>query len=163
MSDLERRNGILSETRVSAQPSMSPGRIHGRAITYNSLSEDLGGFREVFKPGSVRLADDLLILFNHDSGTVVGRTTAGTARANDDGRGVVFEAEPPNTQWAQDLAISMKRGDIRQCSFAFRTISDEFYWDNTLETVIREVTGAEVVELSIVAMPAYPATAAQVG
>ena len=161
MAELERRNALLTNTRTTAQPSEGRRTMRGRAITYNSLSEDLGGFREVFKPGSVHLADDLLILFNHDSGTVLGRTTAGTARAFDDGRGVVFEAEPPGTQWARDLAVSMERGDIHQCSFAFRTLDDYWYVDPAGEA-IREVLKAEVLELSVVAMPAYTQTAAMV-
>jgi len=160
MMELERRTAVLSEVRASAPAAQGPRTIAGRAIVYGSLSEDLGGFREVFKPGSVHLADDLLILFGHDARTVLGRTRAGTGRAWDDGLGIMFEAEPPATTWARDLAVSMERGDIASCSFAFRSIDDYWFYSDLHQTVIREVLGAEVSELSIVSMPAYRATEA---
>ena len=161
--DLERRSAPLSAPRASQEAAQGPRMMYGRAITYDSLSEDLGGFREVFRPGSVKLREDLAVLEGHEPRHVLGRTSAGTARAWDDGRGVVFEVEAPDTQWARDLAVSMERGDIGQCSFAFRTIREDYYYDQARETVIREVREAEVCELSIVAMPAYPATKALVG
>lgn len=153
MADLERRS--IGST---------PRTMRGRAIVYDSLSDDLGGFRERFRPGSVRLAPDLVILSSHNPSTVLGRTAAGTAWAYDDGAGIVFEVSPPDTQWARDLGVSMERGDIQTCSFAFRVPpgGDDFYYDHTRNGVIRDVFEAEVSELSIVAMPAYPATQAAV-
>ena len=151
---------------MRAAPSSSQGQrtIRGRAITYGSVSQDLGGFRELFRPGSVRLASDLVILANHNPSMVLGRTSSGTARAWDDGQGVRFEADAPDTQWARDLQTSMERGDIAACSFAFRVPpgGDEFYYDQTRQTVIREVFTAEVSELSVCTLPAYPATEAAV-
>jgi uncharacterized protein len=162
MQDLERRIGALSDPRVGAESSRGPRLMSGRAIVYGSASEDLGGFVEIFKPGSVQLAPDLVVLFSHDTSMVLGRTGAGTARAFDDGRGVVFEVEPPDTQWARDLAVSMDRGDIRSCSFAFRALDEYWYYDEVLGTAVREVLSAIVSELSVIAMPAYPATEAVV-
>ena len=77
---IERRDAVLHELRVSG--ASAPGTaLSGVAIVYGALSEDLGGYRETFLPGSAELADDLLILFSHDARTVLGRSTANTARA----------------------------------------------------------------------------------
>lgn len=156
MNDYETRSVQTRDIVVSS--SKAAPLIRGRAIVYNSLSEDLGGFREVFKPGSVRLADDLLILQGHDTNRVLGRTSAGTAHVKDDGLGIVFEADPPATTWASDLMVSMSRNDVRQCSFRFRCIRDDYHYDSRLQTVVRTVHEAEVSELSIVTLPAYTAT-----
>lgn len=156
--EIERRDAALSGLRVAGGAEGAAGLMSGRAITYGALSEDLGGYRERFMPGSVRLAPDMLVLHNHDSAHVLGRTSAGTARLRDDGAGIVFEVDPPDTTWARDLAVSMRRGDVRQCSFLFRALSDDFYYDDKAGCVVREVRTAEVAEISIVAMPAYPDT-----
>lgn len=132
--------------------------VEGRAIVFDELSVDFGGWVERFAPGSIELDDDLLILFDHDTSMVLGRTSSGTATAGIDERGVTFRAEPPSTSWWADLQVSMKRGDISQCSFAFMCEDDNLLFDSDLNTVVRTVTKARVSELSIVAMPAYPQT-----
>lgn len=133
--------------------------IEGRAIVYNAWSEDLGGFRERLANGSAKLEDDLLALFDHDTSMVLGRTTAGTLEARDDGAGVIMLAYPPDTTWANDLLVSMDRGDIRQMSFRLRVNDDtwEIGADGLPERTILDM---DVSELSVVSMPAYPQTSA---
>lgn len=139
-----------------------PGLISGRAIVFDVRSELLEGvFREIIRPGAIRLRDDLLVLAGHDHKHVLGRVNAGTARAWDDGTGIRFEAELPDTTYARDLAASMARGDVCACSFAMNVRADEWYVDATGQ-MVREVLDAEVPELDVVALPAYPATQASV-
>ena len=136
-----------------------PGRISGRAIVFNQRSELLEGtFREVIRPGAIGLAEDLLVLAGHNQQHVLGRVSAGTARAWDDGMGVVFQVDMPDTSYARDLAASVARGDVCACSFGMNVQADEWYVDG--DVVVREVLLADVPELSIVAMPAYKTTAA---
>lgn len=154
---IELRNAIGG----SGASAPDPGRISGRAIVFDSRSELLEGtYREVIRPGSIRLADDLLVLAGHDHQHVLGRVSAGTARAWDDGHGISFEVSLPDTTYARDLAESMARGDVCACSFAMYVNADEFYVDGS--EVVREILSADVIELSVVAMPAYRATAATV-
>lgn len=134
-------------------------RVEGRAIVYDALSEDLGGFREKFAPGSVELDDDLLALFDHQTSMVIGRTSAGTLEAEDGPDGVDMVAYPPETSWARDMRVSMERGDIRHMSFRFIPVEDD--WQVVGDVVVRTVTKAEVLELSVVSMPAYPQTSAE--
>lgn len=141
--------------------SMENGRprIDARAILFDSWSVDLGGFRERIMPGAVNLDADLVALFDHDSSMVLGRVTAGTMDVRQDSSGVAFTAYPPDTTWAKDLSVSMKRGDIRGCSF--RMIVDEDEWYTKDGFVYRDVKSARISELTITSMPAYPETTAE--
>jgi hypothetical protein len=158
---IERRSITLdAQMGPGASPS-GPVRITGHAIVYDSRSELLeGAYREVIRPGSIRLADDLLVLAGHNPEHVLGRTSAGTARAWDDGTGIAFEVALPDTAYARDLAASMARGDVAQCSFAMRVRADE--WRMDPDAAVREVLLADVLELSVVSMPAYKATGASI-
>lgn len=143
---------------VSMREDGAP-QISAEAIRFNSWSVDLGGFRERMLPGSVILDRDLVILFDHDTAKVVGRPSAGTATVAQDERAVTFTATPPSTTWASDLLESMKRGDIRGCSFRMMVDEDKWYVDNG--QVCRDVIKARVSELTITSMPAYPETTAE--
>lgn len=159
MSEYEVRTFPAAELRL-VQSDEGRVRIEGRAIVYDALSEDLGGFREKFVPGSVRLDPDLLALFDHDTSMVLGRVSAGTLEVEDGPHGVDMRAWPPDTIWAKDMRISMERGDIRHMSFRFWAKNEG--WDVVGDELIRTVLEAEVSELSVVSMPAYTQTSAQV-
>ena len=157
MNESEVRTFPLAELRYAGEDERPA--IVGRSIVYGALSEDLGGFRERFAPGAVQLDDDLLALFDHQTSMVLGRTSAGTLEADDGPDGVDMVAYPPDTTWARDLRISMERGDIKHMSFRFIPIEDD--WEVIGDVVVRTVTKAEILELSVVSLPAYPQTSAQ--
>jgi len=48
MSDMERRC-VTVELRASAEDGR---RLEGYAVVFGSMSEDLGGFREIIEPGA---------------------------------------------------------------------------------------------------------------
>jgi HK97 family phage prohead protease len=162
----ELRMRVVPDLRFLAAGDGVADRIQAKAIVYGAVSEDLGGWREVFAPGSVTLEPDLRMLFDHQTSMVIGRTSAGTLDAMDDGSGITATGYPPDTQWARDLRVSMERGDINQMSFRFVALEDDITWVPS-ETeaadggyVLRTVLAAIVSELSVVAMPAYPQTVA---
>lgn len=132
--------------------------IEGYAIRFNEPSEDLGGFIEYIAPGAVKLDDDLRAFFDHQSQYVLGRSTVGTLETRTDDNGVWMKAYPPETQWANDLLTSIERGDISGMSFGFFLNDDA--WEKRDGKAVRTVTDADVFELSVVAMPAYPTTSA---
>lgn len=136
----------------------SKPRIDGRAILFDSWSVDLGGFKERMLPGSVQLDADLVALFDHATDKVLGRTSAGTMEVRPDERGISFTAYPPQTTWANDLRVSMERGDIRGCSYRMLVDEDRWYVENG--QVCRDVLKARVSELTVTSMPAYPETTA---
>lgn len=134
-------------------------RIQGYAIRFNEPSEDLGGWVEYIDPTAVNLDPDMRAFFDHQSQYVLGRTTAGTLSTEVREDGVWMEATPPDTQWARDLMASMDRGDITGMSFGFYATDDK--WEKRDGKNVRTVMGADVFELSVVALPAYPTTSAQ--
>ena len=118
-----------------------------RRFVYGAVSEDMGGWREVFAPHSAELDGDLRMLFDHQTTMVIGRQAASTLDALDDGSGIVVTGYPPDTSWARDLRVSMDRGDINQMSFRFHALEDDIVWVPTEATpdggyVLRTVLGA---------------------
>jgi HK97 family phage prohead protease len=129
----------------------------GHAVVFNSLSVDLGGFREIIRPEAVMrvLAEgtDLRALWNHDSAFPLGRISAGTLQIRKDSRGLVAEIDPNAQGWQ---FASIQRGDVTGMSFAFQALDDDWRMDG--DNVIREVRDMAMSEVSPVTFPAYPAT-----
>lgn len=138
-------------------------RVTGYAAVFNSPSEDLGGFREIIAPGaftgSLVGQPDVRALINHDPNLVLGRTKAGTLDVSEDNIGLGFNVLLPATSYASDLAVSMERGDVDQCSFGFFCLDDVWQMDNS-GNILRTVKAAEVFDVSVVTYPAYTATSA---
>lgn len=156
---LERRSFEIR----AAKPEEGKSKIEGHAAVFDSPT-DLGWFIEQIEPGAFRKAiarDDVRALMNHDPNYVLGRNRAGTLSLAEDNVGLAMSIDPPDTQWANDLLVSMERGDISQCSFGFRTIKDA--WDETdPNKPIRTLCEVELFDVSVVTFPAYPDTDAQV-
>ena len=138
------------------------GKLVGYASVFDSWSEDLGGFREIVRPGAfaktLQESNDVRALFNHNPDNVLGRNKAGTLELVEDSRGLRVTIDPPDTTWAQDLGVSVKRGDINQMSFAFKTIKDRWFQEddeNKRELLEVSLDGGDV---SIVTYPAYRKT-----
>lgn len=130
--------------------------MRGHAAVFDLLSEDLGGFRERIAPGAFAktiVNQDPRALWNHNSDYVLGRRGAGTLRLQEDSKGLAIEIDPPATQWAKDLAVSMQRGDVNQMSFRFMVINDK--WAKVDGEWIRTLLEVELVEVSPVTFPAY--------
>jgi len=139
-------------------------KIVGYAARFDKLSEDLGGFRERVKPGAFTKTikeADIRALFNHDPNYVLGRNKAGTLVLEEDEKGLKISIDPPDTQWARDLLLSIERGDINQMSFGFRTIKDTWIQQENKET-IRELNELKLYDVSPVTYPAYTQTSVAV-
>jgi HK97 family phage prohead protease len=158
---MKREVRFLSKAEVRAKADGSKV-ITGYAAMFDSLSEDLGGFREVIKPGaftkSLANGADVRALFNHDDNMVLGRTSAGTLRLTEDNIGLRFECDLPDTSYANDLHTSIKRGDINQCSFGFYCRADNWIPTAQAPGTLREVLEADVFDVSPVTFPAYQST-----
>jgi uncharacterized protein len=155
----ERRFTGSCELRAIAAEGESK-RIAGHAAVFNSLSEEIWGFREKIAPGAFKDAlakSDIRALLNHDPNYVLGRTKNGSLRAWEDETGLAVEIDPPSTRWAEDLLVSIGRGDISQMSFAFRVGEDE--WESVDGIDHRTILSFdEIFDVSPVTYPAYPET-----
>lgn len=156
----ERRFTGSCELRAVAPENGGRQRIAGHAAVFNSLSEDLWGFREKISPGAFKNAlekSDIRALLNHDPNFVLGRTKNDTLRVREDETGLAVEIDPPETSWADDLLVSIGRGDISQMSFAFRVGEDA--WETVDGINIRTIISFdEIFDVSPVTYPAYPKT-----
>ena len=145
-------------------------RVEMYAAVFGKLSEDLGGFVEIIEAGAFADAigvSDIRALINHDANRVLARNTAGTLDVKEDETGFWCGFSMPGTTYSDDLKISMSRGDINQCSFAFEVATDGEKWEylnpptHDLPTWRRTVTKVKrIYDVSIVTYPAYPDTTA---
>ena len=167
---MEKETRILkvSELRVKYGEDSKDPMITGYAAVFNSLSEDLGGFREKIEPGAFAAAiksSDARALFNHNPDYVLGRQSNETLRLKEDEKGLYMEVDPPKTQFIRDLVIApIERGDIREQSFGFVVESDK--WEHlddreskTKEPIRTILKIAQLFDVSPVTYPAYPDTA----
>lgn len=140
----------------------------GYAAVFNSLSHDLGGFREKINPGAFKRAiqaqQDVKALFNHDDNVILGRSSAGTLSLAEDAYGLRYEVPYDETDPDHQRVMSkVKRGDIRGSSFAFRVNGKsgerwERRNENGVDVRERTLLDLDLFDVSPVTTPAYPAT-----
>lgn len=146
------------ETRVDTNED-GKEVVVGHASVYDSRSNNLGGFYEFIERGAFTEElinrSDVRALINHDPNLILARNTSGTLQLTADERGLKYEFEMPETSYGRDLAISMKRGDISQSSFAFTVEEDDWSTDeegNNIRT-IKKI--GSLYDISAVTYPAY--------
>jgi HK97 family phage prohead protease len=135
-------------------------KMEGHAAIFNDVT-DLSLFREEILPGAFRETikkDDIRALFNHNEDNILGRNKARTLRLFEDDRGLKVSINPPDTQFARDLAVSMERGDINQMSFAFQVQEEEWISGEKNKTDLRRLKKVRLFDVSVVTFPAYENT-----
>ena len=134
--------------------------FEGYAAIFNSPSEPLP-FIEKIAPGafrgSLKQRNDIKLLWNHDTGQVLGSTRAGTLSLIEDERGLRVKAQLPNTTLGRDTAELIRRGDVDSMSFGFSVPRNGDSWNS--DGTERTLNQVRLHEVSIVAFPAYTATA----
>jgi hypothetical protein len=142
--------------------------LAGYAAVFDSDSEDFGGWKERIAPGAFArdLADkkDIRALINHDTSRVIGRSSAGTLNLEETDSGLYVEISLPDTTEARDLLANVKAGNIDGMSFGFRARDAEWAESERADDGkkkkydYRILKDVELIEVSAVAFPAYPAT-----
>lgn len=159
MGNLERRSGGLVQADA--------GRVIGYAAVFGPLSEDLGGFRErvdrqAFNR-SLQSGKDIRALVDHDSAKVLGRSSNQTLRLAADDHGLRVEIDLPNTTYAADIRALLERGDVSQMSFGFLLSAGGDKWERSADgSRLRTLLDVDLIEVSLVSIPAYPDTSAAV-
>jgi HK97 family phage prohead protease len=140
--------------------------IRGYAAMFDSMSHDLGGFREVIAPGAfsevLSRNPDVRLLYNHDDAAVMARTKSGTLELLEDDMGLrIWARVDMSDPDVQRVVPKMIRADVDQMSFAFTVEEDD--WDESAGYPLRTIRSiGELFEVSIVPFPAYEATKAEV-
>ena len=154
----------IAKAQVRAKANAKGKTIGGYAAMFNSVT-DIGPFREVIRPGAFKrtlaAGADVRALFNHNQDKVLGRTASGTLRVWEDGNGLQYECDLPDTTVANDLYESIQRKDVDQCSFGFCCDDDGDNWlpPQGAETKqLRELLDVDLVDVSAVTYPAYIST-----
>jgi HK97 family phage prohead protease len=159
---IERRY-ITSEFRVS-DPDTAP-TISGYAAVFDSPASN-GLWIESLDPhcfdGVLASNPDVRGLWNHNPDHVLGRTTSGTLSLNLDARGLAYVIDPPDTQIARDLIVSMRRKDVTGSSFGF-VVSRDQWTDNVDGTISRRILEvSQLLDVSPVTYPFYDSASAAV-
>ena len=88
---------------------------------------------------------------------MLGRTTNGTLVLSEDEHGLKYRIYPPQTQFANDLIVSMSRGDINQSSVGFNFYEKDVKWITENGERVQEFSkAAELFDVSVVAVAAFP-------
>jgi HK97 family phage prohead protease len=130
--------------------------VEGYASVFNSMSEDLGGFREIILPNAFSdvLDNDVRALYNHDSNYLLARTTSGTLELKEDEKGLYYRFEMPNTSYGNDMLELFRRGDLSQSSFGFTVEKDSWRMEDGQHVRYIERVGS-LFDVSPVVFPAY--------
>lgn len=136
--------------------------ISGYAITFGQASADLGGFIEFVAPTALdrtlRENPDILLLRDHDSSKLLGRTTAGNLNLKvNSSTGLHFDATLLDTTTANDAYLDIQAGLLSACSFGFCTRDDK--WEQRPDgQLIRTLLDVDLHEISVTSFPAYQST-----
>jgi HK97 family phage prohead protease len=143
----------------------------GYAAIFNSLSEDLGGFREIIREGAFDQAlaerPDVAARVQHMGGlSTIGRTTNGTLKLSVDDKGLRYEVTPPNTSAGRDIVELVSKRYINKSSFAFSLREDgdkpAENWFFESDPPTRELLNVNLYDVAPVDGPAYEATSINV-
>lgn len=163
------------EIREIGDGSEKKTHLQGYALTFDTMSEDLG-YREIISKGALDGAktDNVILVINHDKNLLMARNTkntgVGSLTLSVDEKGLFFDAIPTDTSYSRDLITNMESGIIGKCSFAFRmnwADKDAYTWDWDLNgergfdlLTIKKIS--EIRDVSIVTNPAYESTSADI-
>ena len=134
--------------------------LTGYAARFNEPSEPLP-FIERIAPGafkrSLRSRNDVKLLWNHDTSTVLGSSRAGTLTLTEDDKGLRVSAVLPDTQAGRDAKVLIQRGDVTGFSFGFTVPRGGDSWNE--DGSERTLNYVRLLEVSTgVAFPAYTTT-----
>lgn len=150
--------------RASAAGTSTAATIQGCPIQYNTrytVNDRFGSFEEVVLPGAVRAilaTSDTRFLVEHD-GLALARTASGTLVLTDTPSALTCRATlDPRSPAAQEVIVSVGRGDINQMSIGMVVADDEWSADMSQRTIS---SIASLPDVSVVTYPASPTTSVE--
>ncbi|PKL08321.1 MAG: HK97 family phage prohead protease, partial [Spirochaetae bacterium HGW-Spirochaetae-7] len=117
-------------------------------VPYRSMSEDLGGFREIIAPGAfartLNAQTDVKAFWAHDEKEIIGSTAAGTMTLEDRADGLHFSIKVPTG--SANRVESVERGDVNGVSFGFITDPKGDEWNLEGPETIRTLRSVHLLE-----------------
>ncbi len=161
---VETRRIQINDFELRQGPTGDGMSFTGYAAVFNSDSEPLP-FIERIAPGafkkSLKGRNTIKMYMNHDSSMLLASTRSKTLRLEEDSKGLLVNADLPDTTVGRDLSVLMKRGDVDSMSFGFSVPSGGDKWSD--DGMTRELRQVRLHEVSVVTgFPAYTATSASV-
>lgn len=163
MTDVERRfTSVPVEVRATEDRT-----IGGYAAKFvPAVSQNLGGFKEQIAPGAFNRSasqgwPDVQARYNHEDSMLLGSTGGGSLRLAVDNVGLTYEVDMLDDAISERIYKLVKRGDVRQSSFAFVADDDEWESDDT-GFPLRTLQQVRLVDVAPVNSPAYLDTTAAV-
>lgn len=151
----------MLEVRSTGNLSHDGKRLTGHAAIFNSET-DLGSFVEVIRNGAFRKSleggSNIRALYHHEGSALLGTTRSGTLQLREDGKGLAFALQLPDTSHGRDLAILVERGDVAGCSFGFRVRDGGDRWEQRGAQTVRELLDVDLSEITLTSDPAYSDT-----
>lgn len=142
------------EYRTAEMTANNPQmKLEGYALVFETPAK-IGNVTEIISRGALDNADlsDVAFFVNHDLNRVPLARTPDTLKLEVDERGLKFTAILPDTEDGRSIYESVRRGDLRGCSFAFQVAEDGDSWQGNNRT-IRSIE--KIFECSAVTYPAY--------
>lgn len=163
---LERRAFKCDELEFRATGDSS-ATLTGYASVFDKWYEmyggpERGGWTEIVDSGAfnetLKRKPDLHLLINHE-GLSLARTKSGTLKLSTDSVGLKVVAELDRSDPdVQRLEVKMRRGDMDEMSFAFRTVRQEWNDDESERRLLE--LDLDKGDVSVVNFGANPATSA---
>jgi HK97 family phage prohead protease len=161
---VETRRIQVNEFELRAGPTGDGMSFTGYAAVFNSDSEPLPFIERIaqgaFKK-SLKSRQPIKMYMNHDSSMLLASTRSRTLRLEEDSKGLLVNADLPDTTVGRDLSVLMQRGDVDSMSFGFSVPAGGDSWSD--DGMTRELRQVRLHEVSVVTgFPAYKATSASV-
>lgn len=149
---LERRTAD-ARWEVREEPDGSTG-LRGYAAVFDAPAHGEVVRRSAFNRTLAEGAT-VELLFDHE-GIPMASTRGGTMSLSVDESGLVVDVPSldMDSPYVRSIVSAMRRGDLQKMSFAFFTREDNY----DPETMTRELTDVELVDVSVVTRPWYDAT-----
>lgn len=158
------RSARLDAGNVTRRAAGEPIGFRGEAIVFNDwtwIGSQRWGFWERIAPEAVTQTlreADVRFVRDHDPSQLLARTSAGTLRLTASARALEVDADMAPVSYAEDAAVLLERGDLREMSFAFEPLAWTFEERDGEDAYT--ITELRLFDVSIVTYPAYASTTA---
>jgi hypothetical protein len=144
----------------SVPGSKSPMTVGGYGVMFNARSDPRLGFRETFERSFFNKSEGdgwpgVLALLEHQPAIVLGAVHSGTLRLKQDGHGLDYEVDLPQSR--SDVYESIERRDIQGSSVGFATYQEQWKpGDGGFP--VRHLVSGRLDHVSPTAQPVYPSS-----